>query len=90
MCCSLIIPGECAFPIRPYSVQWFYIILYKKTDCKKKIKKNNPKKEIDSNERLFGITKRKAEIARKNDFFIHSNNLTDRYRYVKIYMQLHK
>jgi len=81
MCCSLIIPGECAFPIRPYSVQWFYIILYKKTDCKKKIKKNNPKKEIDSNERLFGITKRKAEIARKNDFFIHSNNFTDRYRY---------
>ena len=52
--------------------------------------KNNPKKEIDSNERLSGLTKRKAEIARKNDFFIHPNNFTDRFRYVRIYMQLHK
>ncbi len=88
MCCSLIIQGECAFPIRPYSVQWFYIILHKKTDYKKK-KKTIRKKEIDSNERLFGLTKRKAEIARKM-IFLHSNNFTDRYRYVKIYMQLHK
>ena len=67
-----------------------FILYHIKNRLQEKNKKNNPKKEIDSNERLFGITKRKAEIARKNDFFIHSNNFTDRYRYVKIYMQLHK
>ena len=60
-----------------------FTLYYIKKQIARKNKKNNPKKEIDSNERLFGLTKRKAEIARKNDFFIHSNNFTDRYRYVK-------